>query len=261
MSDLNAYTTRRAKRDPEFAEGLETGYSTFKIGPLLRQARERSGLTQEEVAEGLETRKSAISRIECRAGDIRLSTLEKYAAAIGCDLSVVLRPGKGARTAHSHRPAARRAPLIHNDHSTPIRKRGAYDLTEDQLQWAKKRRQGVGPRGLRAMLVAKRGQCALSKVPMVFDRSERTPVRAGRGCHPLSPAVDHVDPGNHTGPRQIICYALNDLKGHLPTDCFEALVDTKSWDRLMKAWRAQARKDWSDREAFMRLLRPSARIK
>lgn len=97
MSDLSDYTKRRAQRDPEFAEGLETGYAAFKVGVVLRQARERAGLTQEEVADRLGTKKSAISRIENRAGDIRLSTLDRYATAIGWDLSLQLRPGGGGR--------------------------------------------------------------------------------------------------------------------------------------------------------------------
>ena len=83
MSDLTAYAKKRARHDPDFAEGLESGYATFKVGVLLRRARERAGLTQEEVAQRLDSKKSAISRIENRAGDIRLSTLEKYATAIG----------------------------------------------------------------------------------------------------------------------------------------------------------------------------------
>jgi HTH-type transcriptional regulator / antitoxin HipB len=99
MSDLTRYTQSRAARDPEFAEGLEAGYEEFKIGALLRQARERSGITQEEVAERLETKKSAISRIENSAGTIRLSTLERYARAIGWQLSLELRPPrKGSRS-------------------------------------------------------------------------------------------------------------------------------------------------------------------
>ncbi len=97
MSDLATYVNRRAQHDPDFVEGLETGYSAFKIGVLLRQARERAGLTQEEVAERLDTKKSAISRFESRAGDIRLSTLERYAAAIGCNLSLRLQPKEGHR--------------------------------------------------------------------------------------------------------------------------------------------------------------------
>jgi ribosome-binding protein aMBF1 (putative translation factor) len=97
MSDLSDYTKRRAQHDPEFAEGLETGYAAFKVGVVLRQARERAGLTQEQVAERLGTKKSAISRIENRAGDIRLSTLDRYAAAIGWDLALQLRPSGGGQ--------------------------------------------------------------------------------------------------------------------------------------------------------------------
>jgi len=47
------------------------------------QAREESGLTQEELASRLNTKKSAISRIENHAEDIKLSTLEKFANALG----------------------------------------------------------------------------------------------------------------------------------------------------------------------------------
>jgi len=46
MSDLTKYTQARAARDPELAEGLESGYTDFKVGALLRQAREKAGLTQ-----------------------------------------------------------------------------------------------------------------------------------------------------------------------------------------------------------------------
>ena len=94
---------------------------------------------------------------------------------------------------------------------------------------------------------------------MIFDVSERTPIKGGRGCHPLSPAVDHIDSGNPSGGYQIICYALNDVKGHLPKDCFEALVQTEPWIKLMSDWKAQSEKDNSDRDAFMRLLRPNAK--
>jgi HTH-type transcriptional regulator/antitoxin HipB len=96
MSDLTKYVRSRSARDPEFREGLEAGYADFKIGVLLRQAREKAGLTQEDVADRLETKKSAISRIENSAGSIRLSTLERYAQAIGWQLSLELRPPRKA---------------------------------------------------------------------------------------------------------------------------------------------------------------------
>ncbi len=83
MSDLQKYIKKRKIRDPEFAKGFDTGYEQFKIGVLLKQAREEAGLTQEELAVKLNTKKSAISRIENHAEDIKLSTLEKFAHALG----------------------------------------------------------------------------------------------------------------------------------------------------------------------------------
>jgi len=91
MSDLKKYVSRRKSSDSEFRDGYEEGYKAFKIGVLLRQAREASGLTQEEIAEKLHTKKSAISRIENHAEDIRLSTLEKFVSVLGRKLEVVIR--------------------------------------------------------------------------------------------------------------------------------------------------------------------------
>lgn len=91
MSDLQAYISKRKVQDQEFADGFEEGYQKFKIGVMLRMAREDAGMTQEEIARKLKTHKSAISRIENNAEDIRLSTLEKYAKAFGKTLNVELR--------------------------------------------------------------------------------------------------------------------------------------------------------------------------
>jgi HTH-type transcriptional regulator/antitoxin HipB len=76
MSDLQRYIEDRKKRDPEFADGYEVGYQRFKIGAMLKLAREEAGLTQEELAQRIRTKKSAISRIENHAEDIKLSTLD-----------------------------------------------------------------------------------------------------------------------------------------------------------------------------------------
>ncbi len=90
MSDVKRYIEERAARDGEFAENFEEGYADFKIGIMLRQAREAAGLTQEEVARRLQTKKSAISRIENHANDVRLSTLRRYADAVGANLQIRL---------------------------------------------------------------------------------------------------------------------------------------------------------------------------
>ena len=83
MSDLKKYITKRKARDSEFAKDFDTGYEQFKIGVMLKIAREEAGLTQEQLAKKLATKKSAISRIENHAEDIKLSTLEKFAGALG----------------------------------------------------------------------------------------------------------------------------------------------------------------------------------
>jgi len=64
MSDLKNYTEKRKQSDFEFAEGLESGYVSFKLGVVLRQAREAIGMTQEEVAAKLNLEKSDVALIE-----------------------------------------------------------------------------------------------------------------------------------------------------------------------------------------------------
>jgi len=88
MSDLKKYIDKRKKTDKAFSEGYDEGYEQFKIGVILRQARESAGLTQEELALRLKTKKTAISRIENHAEDIKLSTLERVAKALGKRLQV-----------------------------------------------------------------------------------------------------------------------------------------------------------------------------
>jgi DNA-binding XRE family transcriptional regulator len=91
MSDIDRYIKSRRKTDPEFARGFDEGYRDFKIGVILRQAREEAGLTQEELADRVGTQKTAISRIENHAEDIKLSTIQKVAKALGKNLEISLR--------------------------------------------------------------------------------------------------------------------------------------------------------------------------
>ncbi len=83
MSDLNNYIEQRKRKDAEFADNYDLGYQNFKIGIVLRDMREKSGLTQEELATRLKTKKSVISRIENHSEDIKLSTLIRYAKTLG----------------------------------------------------------------------------------------------------------------------------------------------------------------------------------
>ncbi|MEO7427312.1 MAG: helix-turn-helix transcriptional regulator [Fibrobacteria bacterium] len=59
-----------------------------RVGEMLRKARESTGVSQEELANRLKTKRTAISRIENHADDIKLSTLERVAKALGKELKV-----------------------------------------------------------------------------------------------------------------------------------------------------------------------------
>ena len=54
----------------------------------LRELREAAGKTQEELADALKKAQSEISRLEGRS-DYRLSTLQRYVAALGGELEIV----------------------------------------------------------------------------------------------------------------------------------------------------------------------------
>jgi ribosome-binding protein aMBF1 (putative translation factor) len=90
MSDLNKYIDKRKKQDPEFWKDYDERLETFKLGILLKQARKEAGMTQEQIARELKTTKSVISRMENHATDIRLSTLEKFAKALGRRIQISL---------------------------------------------------------------------------------------------------------------------------------------------------------------------------
>ena len=90
MSDLKRYIKGRKETDKAFALNYNQGYDDFKIGVLLRRAREAAGLSQEELAKRLNTQKTAISRIENHAEDIKLSTLERVASALGKHIKIAI---------------------------------------------------------------------------------------------------------------------------------------------------------------------------
>ena len=90
MDDLERYIDKRKKKSKYLVENFDDRYETFKIGMLLKKAREEVGLTQNEIAKKLNTKKSAISRIENHSEDIRLSTLKNYVEALGKKLQLVI---------------------------------------------------------------------------------------------------------------------------------------------------------------------------
>jgi len=83
MSDLEKYVTNRKKKDTEFADGYDVGYEAFRFGAIIKELRLENGMTQEDLAKKLHTRKNVVSRMENYPSDIRLAILAKAADVFG----------------------------------------------------------------------------------------------------------------------------------------------------------------------------------
>jgi DNA-binding XRE family transcriptional regulator len=90
--DHEAFLKKALKRK-EFREAYENLEEEYKFAREMLAARSRFGLTQEAVAELMGTTKSAVSRLEAAGKHApSLTTLKKYAQAVGCRLEIKLVP-------------------------------------------------------------------------------------------------------------------------------------------------------------------------
>lgn len=67
---------------------FEMECDAFIIGEQLKEERVKAGLTQEQLAERIGTKKSFISRVERGHADIQLSTLVRLFQGLGRQISV-----------------------------------------------------------------------------------------------------------------------------------------------------------------------------
>jgi DNA-directed RNA polymerase specialized sigma subunit len=75
-------------QDPEFAKLYEADREDFELVQELIQARKTAGLTQQEVADRMNTSQSQIVRLESGKGTI--SSLRRYAKAISKRVKITL---------------------------------------------------------------------------------------------------------------------------------------------------------------------------
>lgn len=79
LSDLKS----QLMQDPDFKQGYEALDEEFQLIEALIDMREKSGLTQEQIAHKMGTQKSNISRLESGNGNPGWKTLQNYAHACG----------------------------------------------------------------------------------------------------------------------------------------------------------------------------------
>lgn len=83
----------KAGERPGFKQAYDSLELEYKVTDQLLKARARAGLTQDAVAERMGTTKSAVSRLEAAGKHApSLSTLKRYAQAVGCELQIKLVP-------------------------------------------------------------------------------------------------------------------------------------------------------------------------
>ncbi|MFV1917756.1 MAG: helix-turn-helix transcriptional regulator [Patescibacteria group bacterium] len=81
---------KKALQKPGVKREYDTLTATYRLRKQLIEIRIKAGLTQEELAEILHTKKSNISRLESVNSKIspKLSTIEEYAKAVGYEIEI-----------------------------------------------------------------------------------------------------------------------------------------------------------------------------
>lgn len=82
-NDLEEFIGDRARANPNFPRLVEDALARRKLLRELAAQREREGLTRTVVAARMGTSESAVARLEGGEADAKLSTVGRYAAAVG----------------------------------------------------------------------------------------------------------------------------------------------------------------------------------
>ncbi len=87
--DLDAYIAKRAAKHPAFPAMVDAALKERCLLRELAARRVEMGLSQKVVAALMGTTQPALARLERGEIDPKLSTLERYAAALGQTIAVI----------------------------------------------------------------------------------------------------------------------------------------------------------------------------
>ncbi len=79
---------KKWKKGPAFRAEYDALEEEFALAAALIDARKQADLTQEEIAERMDTSQAAIARLEGSKGNPSLNTLRRYAEATGTRLKI-----------------------------------------------------------------------------------------------------------------------------------------------------------------------------
>ncbi len=83
LDDLDEFIADRARANPDFPRLVDEAFARRQLLRELAAQREVKGLTRTVVASRMGTSESAVARLEKGEADAKLSTVGRYAAALG----------------------------------------------------------------------------------------------------------------------------------------------------------------------------------
>lgn len=89
---LDEVVDERSAANPAFPRMVEAAYERRRLLRALAARREELGLSQTQVAARMGTSQSSVARLESGEADARLSTIERFSAAVGVQLNWSLDP-------------------------------------------------------------------------------------------------------------------------------------------------------------------------
>ncbi len=117
--DLDTLIDELAEDDPDLHLRVAAALERRELARELAARRRAAGLTQVEIAVRMGTSQGQVTRFESGA-DTRLSTVARYAAALGVKVDWTISPARRAR-----KTRARAKPGPRRDHGTDVTSKSA----------------------------------------------------------------------------------------------------------------------------------------
>jgi len=95
---LDELIDERTRRDPSFPTLVDAAARRRRLLKELAEVRESRGRSQTAVAAEMNSSQSSVARLEGSASDARLSTVDRYAEALGLRVQWHLLPAEAAAT-------------------------------------------------------------------------------------------------------------------------------------------------------------------
>ena len=92
QDDLEDHIAELTRKNPDLPGMIDAHLERRRLQRALAARRQDLGLSQTEVAARMKTSQSAVARLEAGEMDAKVSTLQRYALAVGYEIEFSLRP-------------------------------------------------------------------------------------------------------------------------------------------------------------------------